>query len=800
MEGSCGEEKELDKLRKTIEDLRAKAERSGNFAPHTSTPNGGNVFFPDVKGSAGSMHVQSDSSYSSSSDGGSHWGTNSRHYDPLSPNASKRVSSGSLSSMSSHASHSSMSSSSSGSSGDNDQRKEAKKKRWLPLKSAFSRGGKSSQSSGVQEFTDGEDSGCPISPTTSRRILHNPSLGLTPRDGRISYDEILHIVQEKDRKLTDVRLAALTSQHQLHQLQDQIVQMQHEMQLLRMENERLQSRVTSPDYATNTMTSNRSTLRRQNTTELASYRDEKHSSTAPPDELSLAPGLPRLDCCKLHRLVSPGSEEEGAQLKFVVRTSGSPKVASSQSRHELLIGSVPVPRKASWDDLDRKTSEIFLEYCRCVDGDSRLGLSTSSIAFYKVGEQARIPGSSPPELLPCAFIIGDVNTVEISLKDAACGSVDLLAFSTLIPKDMLLRYVNNVMHHKRIMLHGPSGTGKSSLAHSLAHHLVTRVRRNLDPSKMIFIYDVKQNGEEELQNYLKNISDICGHTSSNNVITVPHVIIVENMHLVTSLKDMFAPLFGLPDDVNCPYVIGTILQGKAQGKMADQCENGFTWLSCTNSSSHVKDYLGRFLRRAVIEHEISGQQNDDEEFQNTLRVITWLPLCWHHVNRCLESQCPTDVTIGPRVFASCPSDFYASCTWFVQVWNHVIAPYVITAIRRIRQSQKSDTSHVTWKDPAEWVIDSFPWNASDMGCDNTLRLKRITEDDLNTPPVPPRTDLAALKSSPNPNHIENIRATHQRLSSGDVFNGSSGTAEEYEVWRKQNSPVTSPNKSTRVSR
>jgi len=56
------------------------------------------------------------------------------------------------------------------------------------------------------------------------------------------------------------------------------------------------------------------------------------------------------------------------------------------------------------------------EYCRCVDGECRLGLSTSSIAFYKVGEQTRVPGSLPPELLPCAFIIGEVNTVEISMK------------------------------------------------------------------------------------------------------------------------------------------------------------------------------------------------------------------------------------------------------------------------------------------------------------------------------------------------------------------------------------------------
>ena len=56
------------------------------------------------------------------------------------------------------------------------------------------------------------------------------------------------------------------------------------------------------------------------------------------------------------------------------------------------------------------------EYCRCIDGEQKLGLTSSSISFYKVGEQTRVPGTKPPELLPCAFIIGSVDSVEISLK------------------------------------------------------------------------------------------------------------------------------------------------------------------------------------------------------------------------------------------------------------------------------------------------------------------------------------------------------------------------------------------------
>lgn len=61
-------------------------------------------------------------------------------------------------------------------------------------------------------------------------------------------------------------------------------------------------------------------------------------------------------------------------------------------------------------------TNFFKDYCTCIDGNSKLGLSSASIAFYQVGEQTRMPGSKPPQLLPCAFIIGDVDSIHLSLK------------------------------------------------------------------------------------------------------------------------------------------------------------------------------------------------------------------------------------------------------------------------------------------------------------------------------------------------------------------------------------------------
>eukprot|EP00061_Rhincodon_typus_P009367 g32820.t1 len=50
---------------------------------------------------------------------------------------------------------------------------------------------------------------------------------------------------------------------------------------------------------------------------------------------------------------------------------------------------------------------------------------------------------------------------------------------TLIPKPMLQRYVSLLTDHRRIILSGPSGTGKTYLANRLAEHMVLREGREL---------------------------------------------------------------------------------------------------------------------------------------------------------------------------------------------------------------------------------------------------------------------------------------------------------------------------------
>lgn len=54
------------------------------------------------------------------------------------------------------------------------------------------------------------------------------------------------------------------------------------------------------------------------------------------------------------------------------------------------------------------------------------------------------------------------------------AAVDAVAFETLVPKALIQRYINLLLEHRRIILCGSCGTGKSYLAHKLGEYLVLK--------------------------------------------------------------------------------------------------------------------------------------------------------------------------------------------------------------------------------------------------------------------------------------------------------------------------------------
>lgn len=76
--------------------------------------------------------------------------------------------------------------------------------------------------------------------------------------------------------------------------------------------------------------------------------------------------------------------------------------------------------------------------------------------------------------------------------------------------------------------------------------------------------------------------------------------------------------------------------------------HNFRWVLLTNHSEPVRGLLSRYLQRRLVVEELSrraagGSQVIGDEMA---RVIAWLPKVWNQVNRFLETNCTTDVTLG----------------------------------------------------------------------------------------------------------------------------------------------------------
>lgn len=408
--------------------------------------------------------------------------------------------------------------------------------------------------------------------------------------------------------------------------------------------------------------------------------------------------------------------KEGRSVRIVVTiNSGSNKTKGMQSQ-EYLIGSIGVSGKTKWDVLDGVIRRLFKEYVFRVDPLTSLGLNSDSIVSYRMGDVVRAHASELPEMLPCGYLVGDNNIISVNLKGVKENSIDSLVFDTLIPKPIIQRYLNLLMEHRRIILSGPSGTGKSFLASKLAEFIVTKSDRKVTESNLAS-FNVDQKSSKDLRQYLSSLAEQCNSEESETEL--PTVVILDNLHHIGSLSDIFNGFLNYKYH-KCPYVIGTMNQGVSSSPNLELHHN-FRWVLCANHTEPVKGFLGRFLRRKLIETEINRNMRSND----LIKVIDWIPKTWQHLNGFLEAHSSSDVTIGPRLFLSCPMDADGSRVWFTDLWNYSLVPYLLEAVREGLQLYGK---RAAWEDPSKWVKDTYPWRSASLQHDSQALLQLRPED------------------------------------------------------------------------
>ncbi|GAB5574058.1 neuron navigator 3 isoform X7 [Prionailurus iriomotensis] len=624
----------------------------------------------------------------------------------------RQHSSESVSSINSATSHSSI-----GSGNDADSKKK-KKKNWLrsSFKQAFGKKKSTKPPSSHSDIEELTDSSLPASPKLPHNAGDCGSASMKPSQSASAICEcteaeaeiILQLkseLREKELKLTDIRLEALSSAHHLDQIREAMNRMQNEIEILKAENDRLKAETGHAAKPARPPS------------------ESSSSSSSSSSRQSLGLSLNNLNITEsvtsdilLDDAGDTTGHKDGRSVKIIVSISKGYGRAKDQKSQAYLIGSIGVSGKTKWDVLDGVIRRLFKEYVFRIDTSTSLGLSSDCIASYCIGDLIRSHSLEVPELLPCGYLVGDNNVITVNLKGVEENSLDSFVFDTLIPKPITQRYFNLLMEHHRIILSGPSGTGKTYLANKLAEYVITKSGRK-KTEDAIAIFNVDHKSSKELQQYLANLAEQC--SADNNGVELPVVIILDNLHHVGSLSDIFNGFLNCKYN-KCPYIIGTMNQGVSSSPNLELHHN-FRWVLCANHTEPVKGFLSRYLRRKLIEIEIERNIRNND----LVKIIDWIPKTWHHLNSFLETHSSSDVTIGPRLFLPCPMDVEASRVWFMDLWNYSLVPYILEAVREGLQMYGK---RAPWEDPSKWVLDTYPWSSASLPQDGPALLQLRPED------------------------------------------------------------------------
>ncbi|EYB83449.1 hypothetical protein Y032_0335g2869 [Ancylostoma ceylanicum] len=535
----------------------------------------------------------------------------------------------------------------------------------------------------------------------------NTISGSSSRLDEVEVDELKKKLEDRDVALTDIRLDALDKAREVDILRETVNRLKHENKQLKSDMSRLLAGRGS---------------RASSQASIPMLGDEEPVYEAPPSSASGSYSSKRSSGCNSVKLTV------NVDLRGTISNAICPD-------NEIIIGFLAIPGKeVTWEELDQQIFSLFEAYIARIDPDHHLGLHCSeSVIGYQMGDVVREKGAIPPTQVP-GDVLTPTTTVRMFLRGAAQHAVDSLVLECLFPRTMLEQLLKFLLSHRRLVLSGATGIGKSNLARQLAAYLSVRI--GLDRNGVVDVKIPEDTSDKGIVKVEKQLESLLRSPD-------PTVVLIDNIprHRIAFVSSVFSSVELSHDDG--PFVICTVNRACQLPEM--QVHHNFKMFLLTNRMDGVKGFMARFLRRRIIEAEFRLSRQTPPEL---VRVIQFLPIVLQAVNSFIEKANSLDVTIGPRIFLQCPLGVEESRTWFVRLWNQNIIPYMVKVAR---EGVKVLGRCGSFEDPTDIVCEHWPWLDGPSGeeCLNRLSIKETIGQSMPKQPFNPLDTLIRLQASRN---------------------------------------------------